>query len=248
MTKNQKTAIVTGGTSGIGKEISRQFLERGDRVVAIYVNDDQRAKETSAEFLKLFGKGANFTAVKLDVTDEGAVKKFFATLDACDYLVNNAGITIDAVFESQPMSDVKKVIDVNLYGKMNCAKYALPLLKKSTEPRIINIASRFGTRPIMEGVMGYATSEAAIIMMTKVLALEWARFGIRTNTISPSLTPTPLTERVCTAEEFTSAATKNPCGRLGKTADIANMVMYLCSPKSDYINGENININGGALL
>jgi len=239
----ESIAIVTGGTSGIGKEISRQFLERGDKVIAIYASDDKKAQEAQSEF-----NNANFSIVKLDITDETAVKGFFSKLDKCDCLINCAAITIEAPFEELPIIDIKKVIDVNLFGAMSCAKYALPLLKKSNCARIVNIASRFAERPSIEGMMGYACSKSALVMMTKVLALEWAKFGVRTNAISPALTLTPMTEAICIDEELAEVKKKNPCARLGKTSDIANMVMFLCGEKSDYINGENININGGLLL
>jgi len=237
-------AIVTGGTSGIGKEISRQFLERGDEVVAIYAGDDKKAKNVVAEF-----NNPKFSIVKLDVTDEVAVKAFFESQDTCDFLVNSAGISYGAKhFPEVPMSDVKRVIDVNLFGKMNCAKHVLPLLQKSSMPRIVNIASRYGSQPYRIGMMAYACAQAAVIMMSKQLALDYAQYGVRTNTVSPALTITPMTTPLCTPEHFDQLAAKNPCGRLGTCADIANMVMFLCSDKADFVNGENINVNGGLTL
>lgn len=236
-------AVVTGGTSGIGFEISKQFILRGDSVIAIYNSNDAKAEKAKAEI-----NSERFITKKLDVTNEELVKEYFKTLDNVDYLINCAGISIEAPFEELPIESVKKVIDVNLYGKMICSKYALPLLKNSSQPRIVNIASRFASKPFIEGMMGYSCSEAGIVMMTKVLALEYAKYGIKVNTISPSLTITPLTKEVCTEEEIKTIASKNPSGRLGKTVDIANMVLFLCSEKSDYITGENININGGILL
>lgn len=237
-------AVVTGGTSGLGYEISKQFLLRGDSVIALYVSNNEKAKKAKKE-LDSFG---DFQIFKVDVTDEQKVKQFFEGLNKLDYLVNCAGITIEAPFEELSMENVKKVMDVNLYGKMNCAKYALPLLKKSKCPRIVNIASRFAQKPFIEGVMGYCCSESGIVMMTKVLALEYAKYGVKVNTVSPSLTLTPMTIEACTKEEIETIASKNPSKRLGLPIDIANAVLFLCSEKSDYINGENINVNGGILL
>lgn len=239
-----KIAVVTGGTSGIGYEISKQFLLNNVDVIAIYVNNDEKAKKA----LSGLSKFGNYKIVKLDVTDELSVNNFFKSLKKLDFLVNCAGISIEAPFESLSMQDIKKVIDVNLFGKMNCSKYALPLLKKSKCPRIVNIASRFAEKPFIEGVMGYSCSEAGIVMMTKVLALEYAKYNIRVNTVSPSLTLTPLTKSVYTKEEIEEIVSKNPSKRLGSTVDIANAVIFLCSEKSDYITGENINVNGGILL
>lgn len=239
----EKIAVVTGGTSGIGFEISRQFILGGGKVIAIYKSDDKKAEDAKKEIAS-----ENFVVKKLDITDEKKVKKFFEGLGAVDFLVNCAGTSIEAPFEELPMEDVKKVIDVNLYGKMICSKYALPLLKKSSQPRIVNIASRFAGKPFIEGMMGYCCSEAGIVMMSKVLALEYAKYNIRVNTVSPSLTLTPLTKSVCTQEEIETISSKNPSKRLGEPIDIANAVMFLCSEKADYITGENINVNGGILL
>ncbi len=242
----KKLAIVTGGTSGIGYEISKQFLENNVDVIALYVANDNKAKKAESQLSKCAGEG--YKTFKLDVTDELCVKKFFSKLKNLDCLVNCAGISIEAPFETLAMEDIKKVIDVNLYGKMICCKYALPLLKKAKNPRIVNIASRFAQKPFIEGMMGYCCSEAGIVMMTKVLALEYAKYNIKVNTVSPSLTLTPLTKSVCTKEEIEMIANKNPSKRLGNPSDIANLVMFLCSEKSDYITGENFNVNGGILL
>lgn len=237
-------AVVTGGTSGLGFEISRQFIERGDEVIAIYKSDDKKAEQAKS----LIGS-EKFSVKKLDVTDEKEVREFFENVGGgFDFLINCAGISIEAPFEELAMDDIKKVVDVNLYGKMICSKYALPLLKKSNCPRIVNIASRFAQKPFIEGVMGYCCSEAGIVMMSKVLALEYAKYNIRVNTVSPSLTLTPMTRSVCSDNEIKTIASRNPSKRLGEPIDIANIVLFLCSEKSDYITGENINVNGGILL
>lgn len=239
-----KLAVVTGGTSGLGFEISKQFLINNVDVIALFVGDEQKALKAS----KQLEKYGNYKTIKLDVTNEIEVKKFFAGLKHLDILVNCAGISIEKPFDQLPMEDIKKVIDVNLYGKMICSKYALPLLKKSKCPRIVNIASRFAQKPFIEGMMGYCCSEAGIVMMTKVLALEYAKYNIKVNTVSPSLTLTPLTKQVCTKEEIETIASKNPSKRLGNPIDVANAVLFLSSEKADYITGENINVNGGLLL
>ena len=238
-----KVAIVTGGTSGIGREISKQFVLRGDKVIAIYASNDKKAMEAQQEI-----NNKNFITKKLDVTNEALVKEFFATIPQIDYLINCAGTSILSNFEEQNIDEIKRIMDINLYGKMHCCKYAIPQLKKSSEARIINIASRFAQKPFMEGVMAYCCSMTAIEMMSRVLALELAKYGIRVNTVSPSLTITPLTTKLYTEDTIDSIESKNPSGRLGKVSDVANVVMFLCSERSDYINGENINANGGILL
>ena len=240
----RSVALVTGGTSGLGYAISKIFLENGAKVVALYKSDDKKAKKAFCELSKI----GDFKILKSDVTDEVAVKAVFEKIKKLDYLVNCAGISIEAPFEELSIDNIKKVIDINLYGKMICSKYALPALKKSKTPRIVNIASRFAQKPFIEGMMGYSCSEAGIVMMTKVLALEYAKYNIRVNTVSPALTLTPLTKKVCSKEEIETIASKNPCKRLGEPSDIANAVLFLCSDGASYINGENLNVNGGLLL
>ena len=123
----------------------------------------------------------------------------------------------------------------------------MPLLKKSKSAVVINIASRFAERPLPTCIP-YTTSMAAIVMLSKNLALEWAPHKIRVNTVSPSLTLTPLTKKLYTKEEIIETAKKNPLNRLGEVEDTANAVMFLCSDKASYINGENLSVNGGILL
>ena len=120
-------------------------------------------------------------------------------------------------------------------------------MKKSEFPRIVNIASRLGTRP-MEDSVAYCTSEAATIMLTQCCALELSKYNIKVNTVSPSLTLTPLALQSYSEEEIKATAEKNPSKRLGEVQDTANVVLFLLSDKADYINGENINVNGGILL
>jgi len=140
-----------------------------------------------------------------------------------------------------------KDINLHLTGKVIAIKHAIPLLKKSQTPRIINIASRLGTKPMTDSV-GYCCAEAAVIMLTKVAALELALYGIRVNTVSPALTDTPFARRSYTKDEFANFAKKNPLSRIGKTTDVANVIKFLLSTEAEYINGENINVSGGILL
>lgn len=214
----------------------------GVEVIALYKSNDEKAQKAIKSI-----KSKKFSAVKLDITNEQEVKKYFSSLKKLDYLINCAGITIEDSFDVQPIEDIKKVMEVNFFARLNCIKYALPLLKKSKTPRIVNIASRFAEKPF-PGAMGYCCSEAATVMLSKVIALEYADYNIKCNTVSPSLTITPLTEELYTKEEKEELTNKNPSHRLGKPEDVANLVMYLCSDKAEYINGENINVNGGLLL
>ena len=167
--------------------------------------------------------------------------------DKLDGLVNCAAYDKILSIEDLTVEEYRHELDVNVVARWQCIKNAIPLMKKSNTPRIINIASRLGTRP-MEDSVAYCTSEAATIMLTQCCALELAKYNIRVNTVSPSLTLTPLGMKSYTSDEIQATAEKNPSKRLGKTEDTANLVLFLLSDKADYINGENVNVNGGILL
>ncbi len=193
----------------------------------------------------------NILLIKCDLSKENEVDEMFNKIsekfDKLDGLVNCAAYDKVASIEDLTIDEYRHEIDVNIVARWQCIKNAIPLMKKSDAPRVINIASRLGTRPMEESV-AYCTCEAATIMLTKCCALELAKYNIKVNTVSPSLTLTPLSMKSYSEEEIKITAQKNPSKRLGKTEDTANLVLFLLSDKADYINGENININDGILL
>jgi NAD(P)-dependent dehydrogenase (short-subunit alcohol dehydrogenase family) len=247
MFKN-KVALITGSSSGIGKEIAIQMAKEGITVYLNYSKDDKKANEVKDLIERNQGK---VFIIKADVSNEKDVKEMMAFIKSnsgrLDYLINNAGINIVNPFENYEVKDWEEIINVNLTGKFLCTKYATPLLKLSSDPRIINIASRFGTKPDEE-IPAYCCAESGVIMLTKVSCLALSKYGIKVNTISPSLTKTPLTEKICSKEEFEEYAKKNPSKRVGLPEDISNAILFLISDKANFINGENINVSGGILL
>ena len=244
MNFKNKVALVTGGTSGIGKEIAKQLLINGAKVIINYGHNEENYQRTKEEFEKYKD---NVLFIKADVSNENEVIKMFEQIEKLDYLINNAGTNIDSYIEEFNIEDFRRVIDVNLVGKVICTKHAVPLLKNSTAPSIVNIASRLGTRPCAEA-SAYCSAEAGIINFTQASALELSKYSIRVNTVSPSLTKTPLALEGWSEQEIEEHKQKNPLKRLGETIDIANAVLFLLSDKASYINGENINVNGGSLL
>lgn len=244
MNFGNKVALVTGGTSGIGKEIAKQLLLNGAKVIINYAHNEENYEKTKKEFEEYKEK---VLFIKADISNEDEVIKMFKQIDKLDYLINNAGTNIDSYIESFNIDDFKKVLNVNLIGKVICTKYAIPLLKNSQTPSIVNIASRLGTKPCVES-SAYCSAEAGIINFTQASALELSKYGIRVNTVSPSLTITPLSLYGWTEKEIAEQKENNPMKRLGETIDIANVVLFLLSDKASYINGENINVNGGSLL
>lgn len=247
MIKN-KTALVTGSSSGIGKEIAIQLSKQNIRICINYSKSKEDAKKVKKEIEDLGGKAMIY---KADITKESEVSKMFNFLSKefkiLDFLINNAGIGFAETIEKTSFKNWKKIIDVNLNGKFLCTKYAIPLLKKSSKPQIINIASRIGSKPI-ESASAYCSAEAGIIMFSQVSTLELSKYNIKVNTISPGLVKTPLTEKMYSNNYFKEYANKNPSKRICKTIDIANAVLFLISDKSNFINGENINVSGGILL
>ena len=236
--------LITGGTSGIGKYLVEKY-SKNNKVIVISRNNE-KIKSVKNEFNK-----SNIDFYQCDLTSDNDLQKTFEFIEKrykhIDVLINNAAYDVMSDIENYKYDDFTKVINTNLLGKTFCIKYATKLLKKSTYPSIINIASRLGTRP-MELSSAYCCGAAAIIMLTKCAALELEKYNIRVNCISPSLVLTPLSKKSYTQEEIEQTKEKSTRKRLCKMKDIYELINFLISKKSDYINGENIDISGGILL
>ena len=240
--------VVTGGTSCIGKQICKDLCALGHKVVTFYAHDDKKASQTQKEFEKL---GFELEIIKCDVSNEEDVKTAFIQVEKkfkkINGLVNNAGTNVDEFVETCNLQSYKNVIETNFIGKMLCSKYAIPLLKKQKNASIVHIASRMAARPDTE-CSAYCCSESAIITLSQCLALELASYGIRSNCVSPSLVLTPLAKKGWSKEEITDQEASCPRGRLAKMEDVSNAVLFLLGDKADFINGENIGVNGGSLI
>lgn len=244
-----KVILVTGSTSGIGQGIAKALLEEGANVIINYAHNENNADETRELFKDYID---NTLFVKADISDENAVIDMYKRIEEkfgkLDGLVNNA--VYDKIFSIEELTaeEYRKELNVNVVARWMCIKHAISLLTKSDMPRIVNIASRLGTKPIEDSV-AYCTSEAATIMLTQCCALELTpKYNIKVNTVSPSMTLTPFAKNSYTEDEIKKTAQKNPSKRLGEVEDTVNAVLFLLSDKSDYINGENLNVNGGILL
>ena len=242
MNKN-KIALVTGGTSGIGKGIVKELLNKGCTVVTCYHSNEEAANETEKEL-----NTKNLLIIKCDVSNEDDVIKMFNTIKEkygkLDYLVNCAGMFIDNFIKDFDMSDFKKVLDINLLGKVMCTKYAYPIM--SDGGSIVNISSHLGVVPCTESP-AYCTAAAGIINFTKATALEFADKKIRANSICPAFTPTPLSLRGWKQEEIDQKLKDTPLGRFATPEDTAKLCVFLLSDDASFITGENIWINGGRL-
>ena len=213
-----------------------------------YGHSEEMMYEAKKEFKKISN---HFKCMKADVSNEKEVYEMFTKINEkfgkLDYLVNNAGTNIDNFIEDLDIDGFRKILNVNLVGKVIITKFAIPFLKKSESASIVNIASRLGIKPCVEA-SAYCASEAGVLNFTQASALELSKYFIRVNSVSPGLTNTPLAMAGWTKEEIEEQKNNNPLYRIGEVKDIANVVLFLLSEKASYINGENINVNGGSLL
>lgn len=240
---NNKIALVTGGTSGIGKEIVKELLDKGCKVITCYHSNESLAKQTEKEF-----SNENLLIIKCDVSNEEEVINMFNNISTkfgkIDYLVNNAGTFIDNLIKDFNIDDFKKVLDINLLGKVICTKHAYENMNDNGA--IVNISSHLGVVPCTESP-AYCAAAAAIINFTKATALEYADKKIRANSICPAFTPTPLSLRGWKQEEIDQKLKETPLGRFATPEDTAKLCLFLLSDDANFITGENIWINGGRL-
>lgn len=242
-----KVAIVTGGSRGLGKEIATGLGEAGAKV-AITARREQWLTPACEE---LTGLGIECLAIVGDVSNPKSVKAIVAETmgkwGKIDILVNNAGIIWAAPADQMPLDKWDSVTDVNARGTFICCQQVFPVMTKQGGGSIINIASIAGITGVDPEVMqaiSYHTSKAAMVIMTKQLAVEWAAHNIRVNAIAPSFFVTRLTkvliERV--EEKLTRWI---PMGRTGKEGEIKGTAVFLASAASSYITGQVICLDGG---
>lgn len=245
MTLTGKTAIVTGGSRGIGRAVCLALAEMGANIALIYAGNAQKAEET-LQLLSVYPvqakayccNVADFDATKATV---GEIHKTFGSIDIC---VNNAGITKDKLMLSMKPEEFAAVVDINLTGAFNILKQVYPVMAKQRSGKIINISSVAGLMG-NAGQVNYAASKAGLIGMTKSIAKELAPRGICCNAIAPGFIATDMTEAFQNQPEVMHAI---PLKRMGKPEEVAALVAFLASPMADYITGEVIRIDGGMAM
>ena len=241
-----KVCIVTGGGSGIGREIALTLAREGGDVVVWDINGEN-AKNVSEECKKL---GSNSIWQKVDVTDreliEKSVKEIEEKFSHIDVLVNNAGITKDALLEKMDEKMWDDVINVNLKGAFNCTQFVVPVMAKGGRGSIVNIASVVGIYGNI-GQVNYASSKAGIIGMTKSLAKELAKKGIRVNAVAPGFIKTPMTSKV-PQKVLDYMIKRTPMRRMGEASEVANSVLFLSSDESSFVTGHILQVDGGLTL
>tara|TARA_Y100000310_G_scaffold68197_1_gene63504 strand:+ start:15989 stop:16720 length:732 start_codon:yes stop_codon:yes gene_type:complete len=238
----EKTALITGASRGIGREIALEFARNGCDVILNYQNNESKVLEVEEEIKKL---GRKVVSVKADVSKFEEVKNMVEEVKGefhkVDILVNNAGIIMDKTLKNLAPEEWNQVINVNLTGVYNVTKNFLELIP--SEGRIINISSILGITGGY-GQTNYSASKAGVIGFTKSLAKELGKKNITVNVIAPGYIETDMTSGI--PDEIKMNILKNvPMRRSGLVEDIANAALFLASEKSGYITGEVLNVNGG---
>ncbi len=238
-----KNIIVTGASGGIGNSIVEKLYKVEANILA-----------TGTKVEKLDSLKSKFDKIKIlqfDISKHDKIEDFINDATNLlggnlDCIINNAGITKDNLSIRMSMEEWSKVIDINLTSTFLMSKFAIKKMLKNKSGKIINITSVVGHTGNV-GQANYTASKAGIVAMSKSLAIEYAKKNININCVSPGFISTAMTDKI--DEKFkASIIEKIPASRLGKPEDIANAVVFLASPNSDYITGETLHVNGGMYL
>ena len=243
-------AVVTGGARGIGKAVCEALAARGYNVAVnhSHAGSAEAAAEVAASLRERFGVEA--AAIQADVSSfdaaAGLMQAAREKLGEVSVLVNNAGITRDALFLRMKEDDFDRVVAVNLKGAFNCCKAVVPAMCKARRGRIVNMSSISGLHGNV-GQVNYAASKAGIVGLTKSLAREVAPRGVTVNAVAPGFIDTDMTAAMSEAAKAATLASI-PLGKLGKPEDVAAAVAFLASEEAGYITGQVLAVDGGMAM
>lgn len=234
-----KTALVTGGSRGLGLEIACGLREAGARVALLARRESffEEARKLIPDAIALVG----------NVQDEGSLESAFARTGPVDILVNAAGVTWGQDALEVPVEKIREVLDINVTGAFLASRIAARSMKVRGYGKILHIASVAGLAGSPSDVMdaaAYSASKGALIALTRDLAVKWGPYGIRVNALAPGFFPTRMTEKLLARTEQL-VRERTPLGRIGKTGELAAAALYLCSPASDYVTGQVLAVDGG---
>ncbi|MBU0685316.1 MAG: glucose 1-dehydrogenase [Thermoplasmatota archaeon] len=245
-----KGVIVTGGASGIGKATAERFLEEGAKVAILDVSEENG----EAAFKELKKKGFTPLILTGDVTKSSDVKKMVSTAKAklgrIDVLFNNAGILVEGTVEDVTEKDWDRIMAVNVKGVFLMSKEVVPIMLKQRKGTIVNNASCSGLVGDRNAI-AYNTSKGAVVLMTKCMALDYAKKNIRVNCVCPGEIDTPMfrqeaRSRKMPVEEYRKELCEyHPIGRLGVPSEVANAVLFLASDQASFITGAAFSVDGG---
>ena len=238
---SSKTALVTGASRGIGKTISMMLADNGIKVIGV---------ATSEESLKSIQNIDNIIPFCCDISNEKSVEQLYnfskEHFDSIDILVNNAGIHMDNILLRMKTNEWQKVLDVNLNGPFYLTRILLKDMIKSKSGRIINISSISGTDG-NKGQSNYSASKGGLLAFTKSLAKEVGRRNITVNCIAPGFIETEMTNHF-KKNELDNILNQIPTNKMGNPQDIADLALFLASPRGDYITGQTISVDGGLYM
>jgi len=247
MRLKDKVSIVTGASSDIGKAIAKRFAEEGSKVVLI-ARDFEKLEKARKEI----GQDELTASMSCDLTDESqvvqTVKQIIDNYGKIDILVNNAGAINDPVhFHEMEDSEIKKLIDINLFGVYHMTKAILAKMSDVKSGAIVNIGSISGERAIPRvHLAAYSSTKAAISMFTKAIAVEYARRHIRCNSVSPGIINSGMIKPYLDDPQARKVIEERiPLVRIGEPIDVANAVLFLASDEANWITGTVLNVDGG---
>jgi NAD(P)-dependent dehydrogenase (short-subunit alcohol dehydrogenase family) len=247
-----KVAIVTGGAGGIGEAAARAIARRGERVSLA----DLRPEAAEATAARLQAEGLSAEPVGVDVGSEASVRAMVEAVlgrwGRVDILVNNAGVESSKPFLDIGLEEYEHVMRVNVTGAWLCCQAVVPAMLRQGSGCIVNVSSVAGQRGGgLLGTAAYSTSKGAVIALTKALAREFAKSGIRVNAVSPSLTMTELAQRQLDrlpAGTLDRVIAMTPIGRVGQAGEIAAAIDFLTSDQASFIAGHVLNVDGGTMM
>ena len=236
-----KKALVTGGTKGIGLAIVKEFLSLGAEVLVV-ARDTKNIQGKVKHSANLFTMEGDVTHPAFRIALLQKVKENWGKLDL---LVNNVGTNVRKKFVDYTDEEYKQLFETNLFSLTEITRLSYPFLKAAGNASVVNLASVAGSFDVQTGPP-YGMTKAAIIQFSKHLAAEWAKDGIRVNTVSPWYIQTPLTESVLSQpERLEKILARTPMNRVGQPEEVASLVAYLSMDNASYITGQNIMVDGG---